>query len=227
MTLLSILICSVIERENQFHNLLSALDAQKSYLDDGGEVEILYIIDNKEISVGAKRNKLLEMAKGEYVAFIDDDDMVTGDYLKSILEILDYNRPDCIGIRAIITFEGIAPEIREFYYSNKGNFRGPDGIMHSPPYHLNPIRATIAKSVKFPDKNLQEDVAWAEAIRPKIKSGIDIDQPIYLYKFSATNSLTQRNEYTHLAVKTLQRVRRRRLWDASGKLVLHPDEKRR
>ena len=33
------------------------------------------------MSVGEKRNKLIHMAKGEYFSFIDDDDLVSEEYV--------------------------------------------------------------------------------------------------------------------------------------------------
>ena len=37
------------------------------------------------MSVGEKRNKLINMAKGEYFSFIDDDDLVSEEYVDQVL----------------------------------------------------------------------------------------------------------------------------------------------
>ncbi|SCM92825.1 Uncharacterized protein BWINRASL_01028 [Bacillus mycoides] len=40
-------------------------------------VEILVLLENKKRTTGEKRNILVEQAKGEYVAFVDDDEWGT------------------------------------------------------------------------------------------------------------------------------------------------------
>jgi glycosyltransferase involved in cell wall biosynthesis len=49
-------------------------------------VEHLILMDNKRRTVGEKRDALLRAAKGNYVAFVDDDDFISPDYVSLILE---------------------------------------------------------------------------------------------------------------------------------------------
>lgn len=227
---LSILICTVLQRRDTFKALVDSLHAQIFNLPNPWDVEVLYISDNGEMSVGAKRNQLLDWARGEYICYVDDDDRIWGDYIAKILKALE-TKPECVGINTITTFDGVGPQMREYYpeHLSIGNVI-QDGIVKSPPYHLNPIRADIAKSARFPNKNLQEDCAYAEQVRSKIKSGITIKDPIYHYDFSTTGTLTQGNNIPTGAPATARpvvvRPRRRRVWDAAGNLIPHPDEKR-
>lgn len=215
-------------RKTKFTDLVDSLLSQIERLDDPRIVEIISN-DHPSISVGKKRNLLMDRAKGEYLCFIDDDDRVWGDYIPLIIKALS-GKPDCVGIRVLITFDGGFPEIREFYANNKTNMLGKDGIMHSPPYHLNPIRSSIARSIRFPDKSMQEDSEWSVGIRPKIKTGVIIPDIIYYYDFSETNSLTRRKEVPNPGMQppAMQepRLRRRRIWGRDGKLIPHPDEPR-
>jgi glycosyltransferase involved in cell wall biosynthesis len=75
---LSILICSLPGRIKYLSELLNVLNPQIE-----GE-EIIINID-KYKTIGAKRNDLLNASKSDYVCFIDDDDMVSEDYLDEIL----------------------------------------------------------------------------------------------------------------------------------------------
>ena len=43
-------------------------------------------------TIGEKRNWLLEQAKGEYVVFVDDDDLVTNNYVQSIMKRMNTNK---------------------------------------------------------------------------------------------------------------------------------------
>ena len=91
MKTLSILIPTVVGREHLLERLRSVLNPQLTE-----DVEVIEQKDNKEISIGKKRQELLEKATGEYVVFIDDDDMISEDYVKSIIKALE-SEPDCVG----------------------------------------------------------------------------------------------------------------------------------
>ena len=56
------------------------------------EVEIVKFIDKGELTIGAKRNQLVKRSKGEYIAFIDDDDLVSFDYVSKILKAIEKNQ---------------------------------------------------------------------------------------------------------------------------------------
>ena len=82
---LSILICTLSNRTESLKTLLDELN----YQIQSKPVQVLWIGDNKSMSVGEKRNKLLYLADGEYVSFIDDDDMISSTYIDSILDSLN------------------------------------------------------------------------------------------------------------------------------------------
>ena len=74
------------------------------------EVECLVAIDNREATIGAKRNQLLKDSTGDYVCFIDDDDIVSEEYVERILEGT-HSGADCISFRTIITFNDKNPSV--------------------------------------------------------------------------------------------------------------------
>jgi hypothetical protein len=109
----SILICHTLGREKLLERLTNRL--QKAYKDYSKFFEI--IIDSTSgISVGEKRNNLLELAEKEYVCFIDDDDLVSEDYCEILLEGIR-GLPDNLSLIGVITIDGIAP--KNFYHSIK------------------------------------------------------------------------------------------------------------
>ena len=67
MKLFSILICSLFRRKEFLERLNLVLLPQCNDL-----VEVLYEIDNGEISIGTKRNRLLDRSTGKYIAFIEE-----------------------------------------------------------------------------------------------------------------------------------------------------------
>ena len=150
-------------------------------------IEVLTNVDNGELSIGSKRNELLQRAKGDYVAFVDDDDVVTESYFKNIFEGIE-RKVDCCSLKGIITEDGINPLIFEHSIKYSEYKTNPD---HMPvryerfPNHLNTIRASIAKQFKFPEKNHGEDTDWATQIHKSglIKSEYYIDEVIYHYLY--------------------------------------------
>ena len=94
---LSILIPTVPTREKYLNRLLYNLEKQilENNLED--KIEIIIYKDNFEHSLGNKRNRLLELAKGKYSVIVDDDDQVSNNYCKLINEVIENTDDDQIG----------------------------------------------------------------------------------------------------------------------------------
>lgn len=176
---LSILIPSLACRVNQLKSLVANLDAQAK----GLPVELITWVDNKEKSTGAKRNDLLNLAKGEYVAFFDDDDKPANDYVTSILNALESN-PDCVGFKGWY-YHG--RKKYEWYISNAMPY--VDAIIDKKTIylrhtnHLAPIRREIALQIGYADKTREEDYDYAVRLRESglIKTEAFINKHLYHY----------------------------------------------
>ena len=83
MPLLSILISAIPSRWEMARKLFEGLTRVADQ-----RVEVLLLFDNKRRSVGEKRQALLDIARGEYVTFIDDDDLVAPGYVSEILSVI-------------------------------------------------------------------------------------------------------------------------------------------
>lgn len=176
---LSILICHLNERAVKLAELMAVLEPQLT-----PDVQLLVESDSGEMDIGAKRNKLLFNARGTYVAYIDDDDQVTPDYIASIMKAIETG-PDCVGIEGILRF-GNDPD-RKFIHSVSVNEwrEGEDGIFYRSPNHLNPVRKDIAMQVKFVESmNHGEDHDYSRRIQPLLSSEVYIGHPIYIYRKS-------------------------------------------
>ena len=60
-------------------------------------------------------------------------------------------------------------------------YTGSDNIFYRTPNHLNPIKRSIAKNVKFPEINFSEDKIYSDKIYRMIKTEEFITEPIYYY----------------------------------------------
>ena len=80
------------------------MNLQITSCDASAIVEVLTEVDSKQITTGAKRNNLLNKAQGKYICFIDDDDHIYPNYIKLILEAIEWDA-DCIATTGIYTVD--------------------------------------------------------------------------------------------------------------------------
>jgi hypothetical protein len=80
---LSILMLQLTQRDSS--QLVSTIKQQIASMPDG-QVEFLTEQDSGELTSGEKRNRLIKRSSGERIVFVDDDDMVSDDYVSSIVD---------------------------------------------------------------------------------------------------------------------------------------------
>lgn len=158
------------------------------------KVQICSLCDDRQMTTGTKRNRLLQMATGDYTVFIDDDDRIADNYLKQIITGIEMDHPDVIGITGIINM----PDPRTGQYIDKmffhtirnNSFYESRRGYERPPNHLNPMKREISVQYLFPEKNFGEDTEWATQIwlDRKLKSEHLIVKPIYFYDFKPDKS---------------------------------------
>jgi len=177
---LSILICSLTERRNIFLDRL--LDKLEPQVKDKN-VELLVFSDNAKRSIGQKRNDAIKMANGKYTCFIDDDDLVSDDYVDLILkEIRDWS-PDVIVFDALITFDEQRPKLvkygREFDYCEKEEsyYRHPNHLM---------VHKKSNITEWFQDIKTGEDDEWASRMLDRIVTQSRIEKILYYYEYRTT-----------------------------------------
>lgn len=184
---LSILIPSLISRTEQCANLCQQLHIQLNALNYQNEMEILKDVRGSEVSIGEKRNRLLERATGSYISFFDDDDLPGPNYLKHIFEGINL-KVDCCSLKGIITTDGQNKQIFEHslkYNAWKENISPALVKYERYPNHLNCIKTEIAQLFTFPESNFGEDKAWSDALFKSglLKSEHYIDEIIYNYLY--------------------------------------------
>lgn len=186
MTKLSILIPSLVSRDEMYQSLIEELNKQINECNASEDVEILSLIDEKEMSIGEKRNQLQQSAKGKYSCFFDDDDWPSSDYISKILKAIEEDK-DCCSFTGVITFDGQTPEIFEHslkYPEWRTNDTGTPKYERYP-NHLNVIKTSIARNFSFLNISHGEDHDWSTQIHKAkaLRSESVIEGVIYHYKY--------------------------------------------
>lgn len=178
-------------RETRLSILIPTLDGRELFLDtlytelkrqiNGLPIEILINKDNKEKSIGKKRNELIEEAKGEYIAFFDDDDTPSEHYIIKQMQGCQSGL-DCNSLIGNYYLDGVFD--RPFIHSIKYKDWYSDHNFHYRcPNHLNAIRRDLVKDIKFEEINFGEDGRWSMEImrQGRLKTEFEIKETIYHY----------------------------------------------
>ena len=184
---LSILIPSLASRAPLLARLRACLARQGR----ASEIEILTDVDDGQATTGTKRNRLVARARGAYLCHVDDDDLVAPDYLDAILAAIAENPGvDAVWIRGQRRIvDGEEAGVLPFDYGCPPSANGrvsDDGTLWRSAGHLCPIRAAIAKATPFPELTVGEDLRWANAVAPKIRTSARAGragQVLYYYEF--------------------------------------------
>lgn len=189
---LSILIPSVFERDAR--ELFAKLNAQATQ-----DTEILVLVDNRRRSTGQKRQALLDAAQGQFITCLDDDDMISDDYIPEIIKAITSNpHTDLIVFNEESTLNGENPFIVRpgIEYENEGVHK-EDGEwvdITRKPWHWCVFAAAHAKSATFPDAYIDDDWYWVRQMLPKIKVQTRIDKVLRYYRQNSQTSLSQQGQ---------------------------------
>jgi hypothetical protein len=152
----SILIPTMTGREESVKRLLTSINEKKTRICPGLCIEICLSFDNKEMSIGKKRQQLMKDARGKYMSFIDDDDEVTDAYFEDAKACIEGKFQVC----------RLRGQIKQYTFThslefNETSMAAIGEIFTRPPNHLNIMLTDAARFVPFNDMKLYEDFDWA------------------------------------------------------------------
>jgi glycosyltransferase involved in cell wall biosynthesis len=175
---LSILIPSLYERSSISHKLINNL------LEQIGEkpVELLTFSDNVKRSIGEKRNNMLDLANGEYIVFVDDDDMVSSDFVDEILKAIENNNVDVINYKVLYSYND--NNHKEVLYSKENSHGEDSSYYYRRPNHLMVHKKDNIKE-RFKPVKFGEDDEWASRQVNFIKSEYNINKILYFYNYNS------------------------------------------
>lgn len=192
----SVLIATMHSRNNLFQKVLAEVNHQIQVLQTPilkfgfkkrvPNIEVLYEVDNGEMTLGAKRNLLVSRASGKYCCFIDDDDVISPNFLKTFIPMIgaDY---DCASYVGMYYYRGTSNQYYEklFYHSLdvKDWYETEDRYWRSVS-PMNMIKTDIVRKVQYKDIRNTEDHEFSIRLMESglLKSEFKIPYvPIYHY----------------------------------------------
>lgn len=192
---LSILIATTVDRRDMFNNLYIEFKSQISQLHLSDQVEVVYIEDNKQMSIGNKRNELLKLSNGEWIVFFDSDDKPNKRYVELIYLAINNNPDiDCIGMNVKMTTNGVNPQRcchRLRYKEWQNNINGWDFVRNIT--HFNPVKRELALKTGFKDLRFGEDKDYSDRLYPLLTKEFYIEEPLFDYLY--TNKQTHNIKY--------------------------------
>lgn len=177
---LSILTAALPERASIYWERINALNLPKD------EVEILALADNRALTQAEKWQRLLDMAQGEYLIYLDDDDELMPEFWPEVRQAIE-QKPDVITFLQDARFNGLT-YIVETKMDNPMGDLNPTGITKRKPLCHTVFRTELAKQVRHVER-WDADMGWAEQMWPLIHTEVHIPKILHRYNFEDTYSV--------------------------------------
>lgn len=187
MPILSILIPSITQRL-PFHltPLIYELEKQISNLPNPDDVELIVFMDNQRRSIGHKRQGALDLARGLFIAYVDDDDTIDSTYIHRAVDAIKSNAwVDVITFKQWVILNDAPPISLTFQLGHEKYDDISDAFPIRPPFHVCFWRRDLVKDCTFPDLMYHEDSAWVEQANKLAKTSYHIDHHMMTYIFNS------------------------------------------
>ena len=184
--ILSILIPSIPERLSTAIGLYRRIqEVVKAY-----PVEIIMLTDNRIRTIGAKREQLKNMATGDYLCFVDDDDKISDNYhfichaIGQGADVITFKQ-HCIvdHWECWVDFDLAHTENQTFE---------PGATIERLPWHVCAWKRELVQDISFPLEGREsmygEDWAWCEQALKRVKTQTKIDESLHTYIFNSSST---------------------------------------
>lgn len=183
---LSILTPTIPGRESQLKTLHQKICSQARRANAEDRVEHLILSDNRMRSIGGKRQALLDIARGEYVAFVDDDDDINDEYVSELLRAAETGA-DVITFKQEAFYNGLRSVVSFGLRNQDGPFTPGETTIRGA-WHVCAWRRAVVTPCRFLEVNYGEDKAWAVQARQRAKTTIHIPLILHVYRHDAATT---------------------------------------
>lgn len=195
MIILSILCATTPDRAPMFDLLHGELLKQIYYMHhihtSLGEIEIV-IDDSKRfldggLSIGKKREALVQRATGRYLCFLDSDETIAPNYVETLVRLCCEEKDVCT-FRAIAKLDNYWTLIDMSLMNSENQESTPYGIVYRNAWHVCPVRSEFAKRYSFEDVSYGEDALWMNKVLQNCKTEAHVDLILLQYNHSTFTS---------------------------------------
>jgi len=181
---ISILIPTMKPRQALFEQVLAEVQRQIRETPEI-RVEVLWESDNGELTLGQKRNVLMDRCSGKYHCFVDDDDVLAPYFLKTFVPMIQSTEDyDCASFVGAHYVRGKFNKLFHHSLDYPEWYEKPDRFIRSVS-PMNLIRTSIVRQVRYADIRNTEDHEFSKRLMAsgllKKEFKIHPDRPIYHY----------------------------------------------
>jgi glycosyltransferase involved in cell wall biosynthesis len=181
---ISILIPTLNSRVHLFKEVLAQVQDQIAKTPEI-KVEVLWEADDGQLTLGAKRNVLMDRCNGKYHCFVDDDDVLAPYFLKTFVPMIqsgiDY---DCASFVGAHYMRGRFVKLFNHSLIYKEWFETPERYYRCPS-PMNLLKTSIVRELRYRDIRNTEDHEFSMRL---LRSGllnkefeVDPNRPLYHY----------------------------------------------
>lgn len=184
----SVLIPTLSSRHDLLARLLGVLLPQA---EASPGVEVVGLHNDGNWPLADIRQALLDDARGDWVSFADDDDLVEPDFVATVLACLGKD-PDCVAFWHALYVDDV-PDSRRVHTgiarsaSLQGWHETADGYACNI-NHVSPVRTGLARKAGFRVVDGWEDRGYVQALQPLLRTHEEIPRVLYHYYHRTSGS---------------------------------------
>ena len=151
----------------------------------------------KNSGPGNARNRGIEVAKGEWITFVDSDDWVSTDFLEKVDKVIEKENVNCVIYDYNTWLDGRIGVAQSMYINQPGKKTVSECLISVRNHTVGKVyKRELCKDVRYPKIRRCEDVAFVCQAIAACGNAYYINEPFYFYRMRPT-SLSNNSKMDH------------------------------